>query len=271
MTAALFQLDGDLLVPTELARGPWDPGALHGGPTTAAVVRAAEGHLLAEPDGAEGSWQISRVTIELLRPVPLAPLAVDARTVRPGRKVRLVAVTVRVGAGERAEVARAVILAVRIRNLELPGRLRPAGVPPPFPEELAPVDLPSSGGEWPAFHNRGVEMRWAEGRWRVPGPATVWMRLQVPVVAGEAVSAAVRAAALADFPNGISNELEFGRWRFLNPELSLHIARPPEGEWIRLAARSLIASSGVGMAEASLADRSGDFGRSVQSLLIEPA
>jgi acyl-coenzyme A thioesterase PaaI-like protein len=270
MTAALFHLDGQLLVPTELARGPWDPAALHGGPTAAAVMRAAEAHLLAEPGGVEGGWQVSRMTVELLRPVPLAPLTVDARTVRPGRKVRLVAVTVTAGTGERAEVARAVILAVRSRELDLPARLRPVGAPPPLPEELAPVELPASGEEWPAFHNRGVEMRWAEGRWRVPGPATVWMCLRVPVVAGEAVSASVRAAALADFPNGISNELEFRRWRFLNPELSVHLARPPEGDWIRLAARSLVGPSGVGMAEASLADRRGDFGRSVQSLLIEP-
>ena len=239
MTAALFHLDGELLVPTELARGPWDPAALHGGPTAAAVMRGAEAHLITEPGGLEGGWQVSRMTVELLRPVPLAPLTVDARTVRPGRKVRLVAVTVTAGTGERAEVARAVVLAVRSRELDLPARLQPVGVPPPLPEELAPVELPASGEEWPAFHNRGV-------------------------------SASVRAAALADFPNGISNELEFRRWRFLNPELSVHFARPPEGDWIRLAARSLVGPSGVGMAEASLADHRGDFGRSVQSLLVEP-
>lgn len=40
---ALFVADGDLLVPTEFARGPWSPDSLHGGPV--AVVGAAESAL----------------------------------------------------------------------------------------------------------------------------------------------------------------------------------------------------------------------------------
>ena len=68
----LFVPDGRRLVPTERARGPWSPDALHGGPVAALVARAAE----TVPGGEE--LQLVRITLELLRPVPMAPLAVTS-------------------------------------------------------------------------------------------------------------------------------------------------------------------------------------------------
>ncbi len=259
---ALFVADGGRLVPTELAVGPWDPGALHGGPTAAATARAVERHLAAD-------WRIARMTLELLRPVPTDPLLISARTLRPGRKVTLVDVTVTAGVGDGREVARAVVLALRHQPEQMapsqPGRRLPR------PDEVAPTDPPEGAGDWRAFHNEGVEMRWAEGAWRRPGPATVWMRLRVPVVAGEDTTPTMRAAALADFGNGISSELEFGAWRFLNPELTVHLARPPAGEWVCLDAQTVIGGEGAAFAESTLSDRDGVFGRATQSLLIESA
>lgn len=263
---ALFEPDGPLLVPTDLARGPWDPRALHGGPTAALVAWQAERHWAQAP---ETEWALGRLTIELLRPVPLAPLAVEAVTVRPGRKVTLVAVTVRTGGAQGQEVARAVALGIRRQEVDLPARLTRSQDAPAGPDGLAPAATPEDAAEWPAFHNRGVEMRWASGVWRQPGPATVWIRLCAPVVAGEPVSPAMRAAALADFGNGISSELDFRTWRFLNPELTVHLARPPEGEWIRLEARTLLGDQGAALSDSTLSDLRGPFGRAAQSLLIE--
>ena len=41
--SALFVADGpDTWLPTDLARGPWDPNALHGGPSAALLARAVE-------------------------------------------------------------------------------------------------------------------------------------------------------------------------------------------------------------------------------------
>jgi hypothetical protein len=76
--------DGDGFVPTALARGPWDPNAQHGGAPSAILARAIERH---DP---EPPMQVARLTIELLRPVPLGPLSVRTRTVRPGKRVQLV-------------------------------------------------------------------------------------------------------------------------------------------------------------------------------------
>lgn len=259
---ALFDISGEHFVPTDLARGPWDANALHGGPTAALVMRAAEHHL------AGANWHVARMTLELLRPVPLEPLAVTARTVREGRKVTLVEVRVEAGDADRREVARGVILG--IRGLEVD-----AGKPQPTaaeqPEDLPTPELGPGPGEWTAFHNTAVEMRWANGVWRQPGPATVWMRLRVPVVTGEETSPAMTAVAVADFGNGISSELDFATWRFLNPELTVHLARPPAGEWIRIDARTVLGSLGAALASSELSDRRGPFGRGTQALLIEPA
>ena len=63
-------------LPTDLARGPWDPGALHGGPVAALLARAAEP--LLEP------LQPVRLTVELLRPVPMDVFA-RHRSSRPRR------------------------------------------------------------------------------------------------------------------------------------------------------------------------------------------
>src|SRR2546421_6031983 len=68
-------------VATELARGPWDPNAQHGGAAAALLMRAFE-QLPAESD----ELLIARVTYELLRPVPLGELGVEAEVVRPGRR-----------------------------------------------------------------------------------------------------------------------------------------------------------------------------------------
>jgi hypothetical protein len=261
---ALFIDDGGRLVPSDLARGPWDPDALHGGPPAALVVRAAE-RVLATAGPPEGDPpQIARLTLELLRPVPFAALETAARIVRPGRKVMLVEATVR-AAGSDRDVARGVVLAIRRQPQPLPARVR--DVPPPAGPDGLAGDEPF--GDWVAFHNAGVEMRYTRGAFRVAGPASVWMRLRVPVVAGEATSPAMRAAAVADFGNGVSSELEMGVWRFINPDLTVHLARPPDGEWINLDARTVLGDQGAGLAESAIADHRGVVGRAVQSLIVE--
>src|SRR5260370_41528103 len=82
MSDAVCHLDGDLAVPTELARGPWSPDAQHGGAPAALLARALE---RADPGPARF---VSRLTVELLRPVPLTPIEVRTRTLRPGKKVQ---------------------------------------------------------------------------------------------------------------------------------------------------------------------------------------
>jgi hypothetical protein len=52
--------------------------------------------------------------------------------------------------------------------------------------------------------------------------------------------------------------------------VSINLTRPPVGEWILLDAETWLERDGGGIAFARMGDRTGYFGRAVQSLVIEP-
>ncbi|MDA8275866.1 MAG: thioesterase family protein [Actinomycetota bacterium] len=259
-TDALFEPEGSGFAPTELARGPWSHDALHGGPVAALIVHALERD--AAPDG---DLALVRLTVELLRPVPVSHLAVSTFLVRPGRKVQLVDAVVTSGG---TEVAWARALRIRRVSSVTAAATVEEDSPPPRWEHGRPT--PSFDAGYRAFHNGGVEIRFVEGRFDGLGPATAWFRLRCPVVAGHTVSPWQRAAAVADFGNGISAELEFDGHVFINPDLTVGLHRPPTGEWVCLAARTRFGTPGVGTCESALWDEQGRIGRAVQNLLVEP-
>jgi len=258
---SLFVPDGDLLVPTELARGPWSPDSLHGGPVAAVVARSVE--RLCGDDG----LALTRLTLELLRPVATAPLAVTSRVVRPGRRVQVVD-TVVTQAGTEVTWGRS--LRIRV-DPTLPAVVSVA------PEEAAPADRASGEvvasilPDYPAFHSRGMEIRFVGGRFDRRGPATGWFRLREPVVPDEPPSPVQRVMAAADFGNGISAELDFRTDVFVNPDLTVSLLRPPVGEWVCVDARTRFGSPGIGCAESVLWDERGRIGRAVQNLFVEPS
>lgn len=263
MSDSVFHLDGDLVHPTALARGPWTPDAQHGGAPAALLSRAVERF-----DGGEQTIVV-RVTVELMRPVPIAPLRLATRLARPGKKVQLVEASLLV-AETGVEVARATGLRMRRAEVPLPEAALPTGAPP------APAAGTESRPPWAgkvayeAFHTGAIEMRFVRGSFAEPGPATAWIRLRVPLVAGEPTSALARVAAAADFGNGISWVLSRDDgYRFINPDLTIYLHRHPVGEWVALESTTLPDRNGVGLAESRLYDERGPLGRSIQSLLIE--
>ena len=263
MADAIFVPEGERFVPTELARGPWTPEAQHGGPPAALLARCL--------DRAEGGagMMVARLTVELLRPVPVAPLDVTVSVARPGRKVQLLAGSLRAGG---VEVARATALRIRRADLPLPPSLRSA--PGPRPSQAGADSASPWAGliDYPAFHSQGVEHRFVAGSFAEPGPATDWIRLRVPLVAGEETAPLARVAAVADFGNGISWVLNRNDgWQFINPDLTMYLHRLPVGEWVCLDAVTMVEPHGVGMAESRLWDERGPLGRSLQTLLLDRA
>lgn len=256
----LFTPRGADFVPTEHTRGPWDPRHQHGGAVAALVARAVE--RTAGPD-----FAVTRLTVELMRPVPIDTLAVDISVPRPGRRV--VGVGVSVSAGDlEVEVVRA--HAVAIRRLELPTGEGHGSFLEPGPEAGDETSFVFDGDDEPAFHRTGMEVRLVGGSAQQPGPARAWFRLRRPVVGDEEPTGVQRVAAAADFGNGVSWVLPPDRWFFLNPDLTLHLARPPHGEWIGLDALTLPSDLGMAMAESAVYDDHGRLGRAAQSLLLQP-
>jgi Thioesterase-like superfamily len=251
---AVFHRDGDRFVPTELARGPWDPEAQHGGPSGALLAGLLEQHDAGPPA------HVARMTIELLRPVPMQPIELRARTLRPGKKVQLVEGSVLAGG---TEVVRATALRIRYADVE-------------FAEPPGDRLEPGPGALRERFENLGVlnfgfamEMSIAHGEVGVPGPAAVWFRLAVPIVANEETTPLMRVAAAADFGNGISGAVTWDEYLFINPDLTIYLHRLPAGEWVGLDARTWPTHEGVGVADAALYDERGRIGRSVQALLLD--
>jgi hypothetical protein len=246
----------------ELTRGPWSPDAQHGGAPAALLMRTFERTGGAE-DGRSAEappLPLARVSYELLRPVPLAELDVSASVVRPGRRIQLLEGSIRDPAGVEVVRARALRIAAAPVDAGAPAEM------PPGPGDGAPNDFDRPGGRM--FPTDAMEIRFARGSFMGRGPSTAWFRLRVPVFPGETPSPLQRLAAAADFPNGIATELDWERWIFINPDLTIHIERPPVGEWICLEASMRVARDGVGQAEAVLRDERGRVGRSLQSLYV---
>jgi hypothetical protein len=266
--------------PTEHARGPWDPRALHGGAPAALMTAALE---RLQP-GAE--LPVARLSFELLRPVPLAPLELRTRITRPGRRVQ--ALEAELLAGEEL-VCRARALRIQPVPGELPARAvelvgdREAD-PIPGPQEGHEVRFALDDLERKSFAATAMEMRFISGRplkgglpdvgvssAHTPvGAATVWMRLRHPLLPGEPASPLARVAATADFGNGVAAVLPFEEYLFINADLSIELDRRPAGEWIALEARTLLHPGGIGWAESVLHDERGPLGVARQALVVQP-
>ena len=256
MSAAVFTRKGDVLVPSAHARGPWDPNALHGGAPAAAIARAVE-------QVAPG-MRLARLTVELLGAVPLLPLSVEAEVVKPGRSFQVV--DVRASAGGR-EVAWARANLIRRQETEDLATDEAQPVPPP-PDDLEPAVFRYMDGE--GFATSTMDVRFTAGSFDELGPATAWFRLGRPVVEGEEPSPAQRAAAVSDFGNGISRVLDWRERLFVNTDLTLHLHRDPEGEWIALQAETILQPNGSGLATSTLFDHRGRVGAAAQSLFVGP-
>jgi Thioesterase-like superfamily len=267
---AVFVRDGERFAATELARGPWDPDALHGGAPAALLIHAFE-RCAPQPN-----LRLARVTYEFVRPVPLGELSVRTEVIRPGRRVMLLEGSILDAAG--TEVARARALRIRPSELEAlpagPAGARPAGsssapvggLPFPGPDHGRANDFGDSGR--PMFATDGMEIRFVEGAFRTPGRATAWFRLRQPVVAGEPISPAERMAAAGDFGNGIASVLSWDEQMFINPDLTLYLEREPRGEWVALQSEMRVERGGIAVAESVLWDLEGRIGRAIQALLV---
>lgn len=254
---AFFVRDGTRLLATDRTRGPWTNEHQHGGPPAALLTGAIE---RAGLDAAE--FRLARVTVEFLRPVPVAALEVSAEVVRPGRQVQRVSASL---TASGVEVARALGVRLRRQRLDVPGRGRALELP--HPDALKPFRF-SFFRHDVAYHT-AVEMRISRGTWG-HGPIDGWMRPLFPLVAGEPTSPCERVLILADAESGVCPPVNPQEWTFVNPDLTVYFAREPRGEWLGLQIESEAHADGIGLAHSVLSDLDGPFGIAAQSLVVAP-
>lgn len=252
----IYRIDGNQAFTSPHAAGPWDPSMQHGSAPSALVTWLAEQMPTASP------MQVVRVTIDLMRPVPVAPLTFETEVLREGRKIQLCGVRLLAGG---VVVVRATVLKVRIEAQALPAEIGDPPLDLPLPDQGGLLEPEYASSPFVA----GMTVRAVRGGFLKLGPGAIWYRLNRPIIEGAPISQVMRAVVAADFSNGTSNVLSFDHWTFLNADLSVSLSRPPVGDWILLNSESWIGPEGTGIAASRLADVNGYFGRAVQSLVIE--
>lgn len=241
---------------TSATTSPWDDTMQHGGPPAALLARAVE-QVRADDD-----MSIARLTIDMLGPIPQGHIVTEAQILRPGKRIELV--EAKLWAEGRLAVT---ATAWRLRHTpdataEHAHSVTPSPIPEPQEQRYFPGVSPTWG------YGRAVEWRFVEGSYDVAGPANVWARPRIPLVAGEETTPVQRLAIIADSANGLSAELPQDEWAFIPPTMTLTLGRVPISEWVNIDARTVVATDGRGVTEGDLYDQDGYVGAVSQPLLV---
>ena len=244
---------------TSATAGPWHPELMHAGPPSALLARALE-----HTDPRTG-WLFSRLSVDVLGPLPVDVVEVSSRVLRDGRSVSLLEAEMTV----RGRVAlRATAWRMRTEDLPLPRDGDPGrGDDRHAPETARRLPAEDFPGHVEGYVS-AMELRMVSGDVARAGPAVAWMRQQVPLVPDEQPSGLQRVMAVADSGNGISGMLDQRAYSYVNTDLTVHLVREPVGEWVFMDAVTVVDPSGVGLATTRLGDIRGPLGSGAQSLHV---
>jgi acyl-coenzyme A thioesterase PaaI-like protein len=273
LPAAFFLPTGELTFrATEATQGPWDPGAMHGGPVAALIATL----LTDRVRESSRTLRLTRLAVDFLGPLPLGDLSATVEVPRPGRRIALAQATLSAG-GRSFAVGRGWFI-----DAAASGDAHPVALSDPAAAGEVPVlaEPPPLPGEQPqrfftAEHAFGYgaanEWRFTSGGFDRLGPAGVWSRARIPLLADRPMTGLARLLVLADAANGVSGALPFGEWVFIPPGITVTVLREPVGEWVHLAARTTLGQDGIGLTHGHLADADGPVAIVSQPLLVAPA
>ncbi|NLE82676.1 MAG: thioesterase family protein [Rhodococcus sp.] len=236
----------------------WAPTMQHGAPPSALLVRALE-HCAPR----EGT-RLTRVVVEILGPVPIAELEVRAWVQRPGRRVELVSAELSAAMenGERRVVASATGWRMATADSTAVHHAADPVLPP-----ITDGREGKMGGMWGVGYLDTLDWRWID-EIGGEGPGRVWVRPKPDLVRGESLTPLERLFSVADIANGVGSKIDPEKWTFLNTDLTVHVFRVPDGEWIGVGAETSIGPDGVGMCAGVLYDENGPVGRIAQTVQI---
>ena len=256
---AFFRVEDDhFYIGNDPARGPWSADACHAGPVTGAIARSFE---LCVPDK-----QLMKLSVEILRPVPIAGFRVVTEVVKNGRMVTTA--NAKITDQDNKLVATASAMYMQQQQL---------GDVPSVEDQIPPVEE-SVAGDFPikfTLHglpsfSTGIEILYPQGEDSEPGPTSLWMK-SLPIVEQEIPSPFQKLCPLADCGNGISRNGELNQISFINPDITIVMHRAPEGDWLGTRTRSHWQPTGMGLAEATLFDGQGAIASVMQTLLLKRA
>jgi hypothetical protein len=248
------QVDGGRYLADPGTAGPWSTQLQHGGPPGALLTRSAE-----RLAGADRNDLVAlRIAAEFVGPVPVGEVLVEANVVRAARSAVLVDAVLR--AGER-DCLHARVWLIRVADT--------TAVAAPLPEtQPVPDGLPDLGGRFP-YHDT-IEWRSLTGHMSTPGPGRTWARPLYTMVPDEPLTGLQRVVVAGDSASGISSELDWATWTFLNIDLDVHLSRPMDGEWVYLDAITSLGTAGAALTRSTVSDVRGAVGCTAQTLVLSP-
>jgi hypothetical protein len=257
---AYFLPDGSAFAPTPLAKGPW------GSSISGNFVGGILGHVV-ERDAGDPELQPARLTVDLLRPVAMAPVHVRTSIVRRGRRLVLV----------DAEMTQSDTVVAKASALFLR-----KGEPPPGAVWTSPVAMPPVPAESDGPLDAVSMMVWAYGKnpdasgpsfdlseWQHDGPKFVWLRDVMPLVEGVPMTAFTRAAMAGDVASSLTHYGTDGL-HYINADYTVTLSRLPDGPDIGLAALTHTSHGGVATGTAVMFDRVGQVGTATATALANP-
>lgn len=268
--------------PTSHTASPWGETFQHGAPPAALLTHALE-RAAAEAGLDPTAGRFSRVTTDILAPVPLSRLLVSARVRKPGRRVCLLEAVIRDPASGREVVSGS---AWWIRAREEPQLRRELSPLVPGPDEAQHDE--GFFERWGGAYIDTIEVRSArlprgDVAGRTPAPALPgalpevwdggsvhWIRTDLPVIAGQADSPWLMLSKVVDSANGLGTGLSPDIWSFMNVDTSVYLNRLPEGEWIGVLPDANYGPDGIGVTVTRLYDIHGPVGTANQSIMMVP-
>lgn len=227
--------------------GLWGPDALNG-PAVCAIAAYA-----AEKAGGREDFTPARFTVELFKSARRLPMAPSTRTLRDGRRIRVVEVSVIQYDGDEE------ILVARGNVVFLKHGINPPGERWSRPADVDPFTPPETPDTYQPFF-RTDEHDWSSdlADFQNAGRLSLWTR-PFTVVEGQELTPFQRAVIAAE-STSLATNIGDGGIGFINADLTVALARLPEGVRVGVVADSHIENAGLSVGTAQLYDEHGRFG-----------
>ncbi len=255
---ALFLTSQEGVEATELTRGPWSHGVMHGGPICGLMSWGIERELARE------DLMCSRYTVEILSGVPVDSLGISANVVKDGKRTAVV----------EASISHQGRVVARATSQWLSRPTEPSANQMPVPaiplERADPGAHPDMEYPRPGFNADAVELRVVSGSTEESGPGLIWARLDHELIAGESTSKFQQVATLSDLGAAVGWEHADDEQAFINPDVTLQLLRLPISEWILFDSAVERSSPNLACCRTTLADEAGVIGWVLQSQMVAP-
>jgi hypothetical protein len=252
------QVEAEVFDSSPWTAGPWGPQVQHAGPPSALLARQLERY---QP---RPGHRLGRVAVDILAPVPVAPLRLTVESVRQGKRVELLQASAQ-AEGRTVLIARAWRLVGA--SADFPAR-RPSDDAKAVAVEPAAQDAALPDGWHRDGYMSAIDWSFEEGGFAEYGPARAWARPRLALVDGEAMTPWQRVLTVADSGSGISVCAPPAEHPAINCDLSVVLDRDPVGDWIGLDSQTTAVAGEGAMTRTTIFDPTGTAGLATQTLVV---